>query len=292
MADYPHWRYLAGFVDESEALTYATGQGLDLGADEITRLREDIHNARVAVGKMPSRSDDSPQLRTISGDFRPWLTSLESEPTFKENIQGSTGHEWAEIEVGKVRCFQPNLNLEYIETLIKSVPQSSDREGLVKFCLPLSRERRKVPLPVGYNNATNTYTVVSENLDFRILGNVGGEATDSNGATRPFLGFIFGFGLPQLTVARYRGCYILKNGYHRAYALLMSGHDYAPALVVDASSYQAAGGAGPGFLPPDVVLSEKPPILSDFNGAPAINVSRRRMRVVLSVHAEAQVVGA
>lgn len=289
---YPMWRYLAGFVSEGEAWAYVTGQGVKNSPEDELKLRKEIQSAGSFVASLPDRSDISPRMSALPDSARERLSKLEAEPTFKEQLQGIKSHEWTYIELAKLRCFQQNLNMEYVQDLVERVPNQTDLEAVLRFCLPLMSERPKTEIPIGFNPTTNTYTIVSENLDFRILGTVGGEAQDPNGTKRPFVGFLYGFGLPQLSVAEYRGAYVIKNGYHRAYALLEAGHTRAPVLLVHAASYAAVGGAIPGFLPADLVLSSKPAVLPDFRTPAAVDVPRRRMRIVISVHGEAQIIGA
>lgn len=289
---YPEWRYLAGFVSEAEAWAYVSGQGIKIAPEEEGKLKDRIHSAVGFVSSLADRSGVSPKLSNLPGTAGDRVAKLEAEPTFKEQLQGVRSHEWTFIELSKLRCFQQNLNLEYVRDLVEHAPGPNDVEGMLRFCLPLLSERPKIEIPIGFNSTTNTYTIISENLDFRILGSVGGEAQDPTGIKRPFVGFLYGLGLPQLSVAEYRGAYLIKNGYHRAFALLEAGHTTAPVLLVHAGSYAAAGGAMPGFLPGDLVLSSKPPLLADYQTPAAIDVPRRRMRIVVSVHGEVQVIGA
>lgn len=294
MADpkYPSWKFLAGFVGETDSWTYLSGQGIQLTPDEERDAKASIKRAVDYVTSLPPRGELSPRIRPLPSEHRDHISQLEAEPTFSEIRQGAVSVEWGLVEIGNVRCFQQNINSGYVAELTTRLPKPSDSAGTIRFCQPLSSERQKIALPIGFNQSTNTYTIVSENLDLRIQGNIGGQTADPNGVQRSFVGFMFGFGLPQIAVAEYRGKFVIRNGYHRALALLQAGHTEIPAVVVHCSSYQATGGAAPGFLPPDLVLSDRPPVLADYLSDAAVEVQRRRMRVIISVHGETQVIGA
>jgi hypothetical protein len=107
---------------------------------------------------------------------------------------------------------------------------------------------------------------------------------------RRFFGLAYGGGLPQISVVNYNGFYMLKNGSHRAYALLQKGHKFMPCLVVSTNNYQTSGAVSPGFLNFDLVLSDKSPLLSDFQSQAAVVFPRRLLRVIISIHGEAQLV--
>jgi len=291
--EYPKWRYLAGFAGEDEAWRYVSGQGIPIANDEGAALKSRIHHAVELVRALPDRSAVRPDIKKMPESAAARLAQLEADPRSRELLQGVQGHEWVFIELANLRCFQQNINSAYVETLMQRVPRPEDINELMKFCLPLSSEREMIALPVGFNPSTNTWTIVSENLDFRLAGNVAGEASpDPLTPQRPFVGFFYGFGSPQLSVGEYKGAYVIRNGYHRAMALLRAGHTHAPVLLARLPSYQTSGGQQPGFLPPDLVLSTRPPLLKDYLTEIGVDVPRRRLRVVFSAHAEVQVIGA
>ena len=53
---------------------------------------------------------------------------------------------------------------------------------------------------------------------------------------------------------------------------------------------QAAGIVACDFFTVDTVTSAKPPLLSDFTSSAAVAIPRRLFRVILTVHAEVQVI--
>ncbi|MBB6142928.1 hypothetical protein HNQ77_000872 [Silvibacterium bohemicum] len=71
-------------------------------------------------------------------------------------------------------------------------------------------------------------------------------------------------GSPFFEVGRYRGRWFLRDGYHRAYALLRAGIFTLPAVIVQARTLEELGANQPWFFPEDVLLSDSPPLVTDF----------------------------
>jgi len=283
---YSDWLTLLGYFEEAEALQYVQGQGVPpiTTSDE---WREGIKKARAAVSGLSGRSKMQPEVRALGDEFETRFAELRQEPTFQEHTIGMKSTSFALVELNKIHCFQRHLNVEYVEALAEKAPSREDLAGLVSFCLPTRNEILPTPITAGFNPNTNTFTAVTQNLDLRVAGTFQGQDPSTH---RAMAGFTYGFGLPQISVVEYKGYYLLKNGYHRAYALLMKGHEFMPCIVQSTDVYQLTGGQVPGFFPIDLVISDRSPLLSDFTTEAAVPVPRRRLRVMVSVHAELQAV--
>lgn len=71
-------------------------------------------------------------------------------------------------------------------------------------------------------------------------------------------------GSPFFEVAQYAGRWFLRDGYHRAYKLFRAGIYQIPAVVVRAMTLEDLGAIQPQFFSEAVLLSEHPPLVSDF----------------------------
>jgi len=279
------WRFLLGFYQVEEAVNVVKSLGLPLTPQDESDLRAKATKARLLVESAPVRTKTVPRILDVPEAHHEYLRKLEAESTFPECTTGMKGWGWRLVELGSLRTFQPSVNWDYVQTLVARAPESSDADAVLKFCLPLAGTGGLQRVVVSFNQVNNTYSIVSEHLDLRIVGQVQGE---DQATKRKFFGFATGFGLPTLTVAHYRDMYLLKNGYHRAVALLAKGHRYVPALVVETYSYQMTGAGGSGFFTVDILSSTKPPLLSDFLSQAAIDAQRPKLRTVLTVHGEGQ----
>lgn len=71
-------------------------------------------------------------------------------------------------------------------------------------------------------------------------------------------------GGPFFEVACFRGRWFLRDGYHRAYALLSVGIFEVPAVIVYATTLEELGATQPWFFSEDILFSENPPRVLDF----------------------------
>ncbi len=284
---YSEWKSLLGFFSETEALGIVRSQGVQLDADKDRALSDKIAEAVRYVKSLAGRRSLSPEIRDMPHGFDDRAKQLQGDPTFQEHTTGISDWSLALVELDKLHVFQPNLNVEYVERLKQRAPQVDDMTGLLRFCLPLRTEILKSPVLGSFNPNTNTFTLTSENLDLRITGQMRG---DDPVTGRSFVGFVYGTGLPQMSVVEYKGTYMIKNGYHRAYALYELGHKFLPCILVRTENYNLTGATGAGFFNIDVVTSDRSPILVDFDSPAAVTYPRRLARVIVSAHAEVQVV--
>jgi hypothetical protein len=87
---------------------------------------------------------------------------------------------------------------------------------------------------------------------------------------------------------RYRGLYFIENGYHRAFALLRKGHKFLPCVLLSTDDPEYLTSFEPSFFQQELLLSDKSPLLSDFDTPAAVLVTRRRVRkgVRMTLYAE------
>jgi hypothetical protein len=71
-------------------------------------------------------------------------------------------------------------------------------------------------------------------------------------------------GGPFFEVALYNGRWFLRDGYHRAYALLNAGIERLPSVIVYARSLAELGADKRWFFPESVLFSSRPPRVTDF----------------------------
>ncbi|HSW08076.1 MAG TPA: hypothetical protein VLK61_26160, partial [Aquabacterium sp.] len=118
-------------------------------------------------------------------------------------------------------------------------------------------------LPIQFDPALNTWIVSSRNPNLRIMGHFNTPIDAGNGQTYLGCGFLVAVNPSFLQVVRYRGRYLLRDGYHRSLVLLSRGVTHAPVLFRDAGDLDVLG-RGPGMLPEPSFLGERPPMLGDY----------------------------
>lgn len=282
---YSDWLVLLGFETPQNALQIIQ-QGIPLNFQSDSWIKK-IEKANATVNNISNRKNMMPEIKELDSKYSERITTLEKEATFNEYLLGMKSHRFALIELEKLHCFQKMVNLEFIESLMKQVPAPENIGETVKFCLPIRDEKPKIPILTSINQQTNTIVFVTDNPDSRVLGNVQGEEQNSG---RNFAGFVYGFGLPLISVVKYKGTYLIKNGYHRAFTLLKRGHKFLPCLLMETDEYQFTGAQAQGFFPIDLLTSNKSPMLSDLLTDASVMIPRRRNKIAITMHAEVQVI--
>jgi hypothetical protein len=69
---------------------------------------------------------------------------------------------------------------------------------------------------------------------------------------------------PYMEVASYRGRWFLRDGYHRSFRLLKQSVWLVPCVVVYAETIAQMGAVGSRFFSQEVLFSEHPPMVTDF----------------------------
>lgn len=140
-------------------------------------------------------------------------------------------------------AFSPDIGL-------LSAPPAGDWHALLEISFGS-------PKPIDYelfhDHATRTVTLLSSNPNLHIR--FGGD---------PIHPLSVHGGGPFFEVGRLRDRWFLRDGYHRAYALLQAQVFAVPAVIVEASTMTELGANEPWFFSEDVLFSKNPPMVADF----------------------------
>jgi hypothetical protein len=158
-----------------------------------------------------------------------------------------------------------------------AVPAAHDWAALIalSFGPPKPIEHKAVHDP-----STDTVTLRSENpnLHLRVTND-------------PAYPLSVHAGSPFFEVARFRNRWFLRDGYHRAYALLKANVFAVPAVIVEARTIEELGADQPWFFPEEVLFSNAPPrvidflnedLVIDYDRPPLIKTVRIKMEEILT----------
>jgi hypothetical protein len=204
---------------------------------------------------------DRPAAVDQSGVVAPWPSTLAEHAAAlraSEDAEPMFANGW---EIGlvtdlrRVIAAQPTVFVDEPSDFV--APAVHDLAALARIALPLTAPAAQVP--VRFDEDSQTWNITSPSPNLRITGNFGGELEPG----------VLGFGflvrvLPSfVSVAEYRGRYILRDGYHRAYAFLRAGAVNVPAFIRrfgdDESPFRS------GMLPEEVYCGDRPPTLQDYH---------------------------
>jgi hypothetical protein len=94
-------------------------------------------------------------------------------------------------------------------------------------------------------------------------------------------------GSPFFEVAKLRGRWFLRDGYHRAYNLLQAGVHRVPAVVIFARTIRELGATEPWFYGEEQLFSDRPPRVTDFlDEELTLSYERTPLRKVIRVRIE------
>jgi len=246
---------LIGFMDEPSARDFLTNDCiLEKSPEEVTAL---IRLCRDAVLR-----HDPPDIEAKTIGLPPETDGLLSEIARDERLPKVVkGRKWSfrEVEIDKLISIQRYIDTGYAEAISRKLDLGTI-EGRVRFCLTDEfriRESEVVDVP-----SALTFAIKGPGPDLRVMGS--GASFDRRTGDRT-VSFTIGWGYPFVQVAILGGRHVLKNGYHRAYALRKRGYEYLPCLLLGADTYTDLECAGPPtFFGEDSISGIRPPLFSSF----------------------------
>jgi hypothetical protein len=227
------------------------------------------------------------QARTVAGARRPAIgvegvvteapASLASyKAVFGSNPSGARflaeGWRIALVDLRRVCAVQPTI---FTDVELPDV-DPDDLESIARVTLRLPSPQQ---FRARYDDANRTWTVPVESPNLRISRQFQTELEPGE------IGFGFAVRLSSsyLRVARLRDRYLMRDGYHRALALLGRGINVVPALVGEFVTPRELQ-LGRGMLPSEIWTGSRPPLLPDFLdddvSAAVLLPARRRVIVI------------
>jgi hypothetical protein len=279
-------RALIGWLNEQEAVPMLLGRA-PLPTDELSSLKQIAVACREAVASRPSFEPATPTRPT--NDRR--LLDLTERQELRAHFHGL---DWrpAIVDLTQVLSFQKLINAEGLDERVGNV-NGFDLDRLLEICLPSSQ-----PLPPlgAFADADGKgFTISSLNPNLRIAGGHLSEASVSATPDVPpvkaqAVTMLITMGTSYVQVARYRDRYFLRDGYHRAAALLRRGVTEVPCIFIEARSFEQLG-CVPGSLSYEVLFGDRPPHLVDFwDNTTAHDIVQVATRKVIRVRGEEFVV--
>jgi hypothetical protein len=251
-------RALIGWVNSSEAVRLLLGHNPGPN-DETGGLAEQAAECREAVEARPPYEEVDPLIPDHPLVAR--LDDVAARPAVQAAFHGM---QWrsAVVDLTKVLSFQ---KLVFTDREMTSDGPLSETE-LLELCLP---SEQPVP-PVGAIGDPDGkgFTISSLNTNLRIAAGQVGEAVVAPAPDQPSvkmqaITLLVSMGTSYLQVARYRSRALLRDGYHRAASLLQAGVTAAPAIFIEARSFEEVQ-PPPGALPYEILFGVRPPALTDY----------------------------
>jgi hypothetical protein len=246
-------RALIGFMPEQEAGAFLSSQALG----SFEELRPTWERARVAYEALPVHDEVPPLLQDLPPDTREELDAISSTPVFQQHF-GRREHSFQLVEVDRLVAFQQFVDTQFSTELIDAELGQSTLLDKVRFCLP-RQFTADLSMSPTLDPGNLSLTLASLRRNVNVTGFEVAHEPD-----QPIkIAFTVSVGANWVQVAEFEGRFFLKNGYHRVWVLRHRGDEFVPAIVTKARSLEDVG-AGPGFFPPALILSDRPPLFRHF----------------------------
>lgn len=292
-------RLLLGFLREDEAIerlqssrTVATP---DARLDQTGR-EEAVTDPETAYANLWNAANDSITPSHAFDDSAVELEDLPDEAGIAEHVdafvndphfrasRGDQPEDSWEIKLVPIEtlvAFQPAVTQTAYETDLAATESVLD---LLEFTLPVDA----APLVEDQRIRDNFFSgwqFVTRSPNVHVSG-PHHSRSDGNDTTIATVSFDLKSNPNFVYVAHFDDRYILKNGYHRVYQLLAAGETHVPAVVIEADTYDETGANQSGFFDRELVMSERPPLLTDYETPIAVTISRRTTNRIVRVIAE------
>ena len=283
-ASYQSARTLLGWLRQEEAIRLLLGREPDEGEDVA------------AFEKMYMQRKDA----IISRPPPQFATSIVAAPSFTWDLAGRAkdpalhsamaGLNWSlqVVDLRRVLAYQKTIRLDGFKELVDHMRK--DRGQLLEFCLPTEQEAP--PRNLSRDTDQKGFTISSPSPNLRIAANevkamkIEGEA---GMPPTPVLAvtFYLSMGASYMKVANFNGRDFLREGYHRAAALLRAGIYEVPCVYIAARTYEELGADRERMFHSDTLFGPRPPLLSDFwDDTVSATINQRASRKAVRVTAE------
>jgi hypothetical protein len=221
--------------------------------DERTseELMEKWERAQARIQKLPPL-EERVAARALTGEEIPAevkqvMQEPEVKAAFPEDIWSAA---W--VEMAKIIPVQPNVDVEYAESLGDATLDPANPASAVKLCF---NPKYPTGFHVQVDQPQKAMSVTGVNPSLEVVG-LQYSQQGENGAV--LVSFLISSRPNIVAIAYEDGRYFLLNGSHRVYRLLRAGFSQVPCMV------REVGGYGAGFFPDEALASPRPPLFPDF----------------------------
>jgi hypothetical protein len=225
----------------------------DVNRPIIDKIDARIWQAQREIWRRPPYSPASPVLieetRALASQLEDRIPSIQSSGEF-------SGLQWslAVVDLRKILGFQRRLCFD--------VPLTDEPSGITFT----EEDLLDLTLPEESSNESPSVVRLSETeIEIR-SGNPNLRVEFASLYGQGQFGFPLqtSYGSPYMEVARYQDRWFLRDGYHRAYKLLKAGVYAVPVVVAETNTLEELGAVHPWFFSDEVLFSEYPPLLLDY----------------------------
>jgi len=263
--------YLYAFAVQPEALAYIRTQAAEEDRQRLPEIMRAWTEVQPRVQALIAAEAGLPETIDISAmpvDLEPIVASDAADPLFQRQFQLPTAV--AFVEVDKLVAYQRQVNLDYVERILRRLGHDPSPETLLRLCVSPQREMEPIQ-HLGLGPAAHSFS--SPNSDIRFLGaflkhdltaeDLG--CAEHGGVPLAAIIAFVGYGTPMVNAFKVGDRVILNNGFHRVVALRRLGVERIPIVLQLVRNPQLELGPELGGLSCDyLVRHPRPALVKDF----------------------------
>lgn len=221
-----------------------------------------VTEARAAVNSKPPGVEQIHALSQPADELLGYLQEFHRQPSSRQY----TAKGWT-IQIANLQelcAVQPIVHLDYLahSEHWQSLLQQASHESMVslaRITLPIANTS---PAAAQFDPQNNSWIVKANDCDTRVVGHFSSPLEVAPGMMATACGFWVARVPSFAQVVRYRERYFLRDGYHRALALLQKGIAQIPVLfreIPEAQKLEVCES-----FPDAVILGPRPPLFPDY----------------------------
>lgn len=273
-------RSIIGWLPPQIAHQLLAGPGKEPPFDPQIAVRTAAAHAAVA-GRPPHQQAAGVVADLPNDTLAAYVNELMAQPFYQASFVPEGGWQVRMADLRRVRALQPHVHTDHAAKRTEGAT-ADDMLSLARITLPHSREKDPigvVPTPDGRG-----WVLTCRNPQLHVRGAYKGDV-DNDGYKTKVFGIETEIANSLMQVVRWRGAYILRDGYHRAYGLLSRGISSVPVMYREWPDQQP-------LLPaPNALLfdpaGERAPLLTDYrDDAVAANIEVPQLQRTLLIQVQ------
>jgi hypothetical protein len=271
-------RSLIGWLPTEMAQATLAGFGVQPPYDPQIVNRVAAAHAAVAARQHHAAGIDV--VTDLPNELVAYVDELKSKPFYQ--AFAAEGWQVRMADLQRVRSLQPTVHTDHATERAQGV-RRNDLLSLARVTLPHSRAKELMATAPTADG--RGWILTCRNPQLRVRGPYTGDREDNGYKTKVF-GIETEVANSLVQIVRWRGAYILRDGYHRAYGLLSRGIASVPVVYHEFPDQQPPVVA-PGLFDPNVYISERAPLMKDYLDdvvSADVEVRRTQKTLVIQVH--------
>jgi hypothetical protein len=246
---------LLGYYNEDQARRYLDAKGVP--PDLLDELLREHGRAQARIQTLTPLGDGLAMTPLEDVEALKEVYRVMARPECKGAYpQGSWTAEL--VEISKIIPLQPDLDIDYSESLGSPSLDAKNLMAAVKFCFA---EKHSTDFHAVVDESQKAVTINGINPSLEVVGLRYHQVEDHG----PLIVSFMVSPAPNIVcVSLFEGRHFLSSGYHRVYRLMKAGLSHVPCALREVGALEHTGANRLGLFPQEVLMAPRPPLFPDF----------------------------